>query len=433
MLNKNNIIQILESIGKSISSETTIYLIGGCAMSLKGLKPETIDMDMVLLTEKSYSDIKTALLKIRDMNARRMEVTSPVPFALRNAGAVSGNGQQPSTTSQQNIPGVTNDVSIACQQLWDTVQSVASQNPQALTSEIQSSIDRHFWPENFPYAHFIDVAKGQIIISRQREYGKIIYLKDHEIGLAAGNNDFLVQVALDSGLILPVGSFAPKNRLPLNAQMYFNGMEYFLKSIIHPEGISHSYSFGTSGIGLVTSATEKSNPVERTYVERISEPRIMMRARSKGELANQISEENIARLVRIMASESYKESFKPDGAFNEAAFNQATAQVAKRILAKDFNGLDIIDPTYFGNDSPQEYFEFFIQSGNEQTIATLTPLPTAAAYYIVSTELQVFKQPVEVFRTSEGLRFRHLGEAQRNQVPCLALWFEKDGRLYVVK
>ena len=44
-------------------------------MSLKGLKPETIDMDMVLLTEKSYSDIKTALLKLG------YEVTSKTQYA----------------------------------------------------------------------------------------------------------------------------------------------------------------------------------------------------------------------------------------------------------------------------------------------------------------------------------------------------------------
>ncbi|MBI2136791.1 hypothetical protein HYU06_06995 [Candidatus Woesearchaeota archaeon] len=385
--------------------------------------------EQVRYTGLGKRDLPPKLLVSRDMKPRILEVTFPVPFALRNAGAVSGSGQQP----RQNIPTITNDLSITCQQFWNTIQSVASQNPQALTSEIQSSIDRHFWPENFPYAHFIDVAKDQIIISRQREYGNTIYLKDLEVGLATRYNDFLVQVALESGLILPAGSFAPKNRLPLNAQMYFNGMEYFLRSIIHPEGISHSYSFRTSGIGLVISASEKPNPVERTYIESISEPRIIIHARSKDELANQISEESITRLVRVMASESYKESFKSNGVFNEAVFNQATTHVAKKIRAGDYNGLDILDTRFFGNDSAQKYFEFFIQLANEQTMATLTSLPNAAAYYIVSTNLQVFKQPVEVFRTSEGMRFRHLGEPLRNQVPCLALWFEKDGRLYVVK
>jgi len=78
MLDKTQIDNILATIGKSITQETTIYLIGGCAMSLKGFKAETLDVDMVLLTESSYTRVKEALLKLGYKIDKKSQYTETV-------------------------------------------------------------------------------------------------------------------------------------------------------------------------------------------------------------------------------------------------------------------------------------------------------------------------------------------------------------------
>jgi len=64
MLSKEDINLFLESLDQSITGKVEIFLIGGGAMSLKGLKPATIDIDLVLKTKNEFENLKSGLLKL---------------------------------------------------------------------------------------------------------------------------------------------------------------------------------------------------------------------------------------------------------------------------------------------------------------------------------------------------------------------------------
>jgi len=64
MLNKSQLTTLLERIGNKVNSEIKIYLIGGCNLSLKELKPATKDIDLVLTSMKDFITIKDAMLGI---------------------------------------------------------------------------------------------------------------------------------------------------------------------------------------------------------------------------------------------------------------------------------------------------------------------------------------------------------------------------------
>jgi hypothetical protein len=51
----------LEKIGKRVSEPISIYLIGGCAMSLRGLKESTKDIDILFQDKKTYDIFCNAL------------------------------------------------------------------------------------------------------------------------------------------------------------------------------------------------------------------------------------------------------------------------------------------------------------------------------------------------------------------------------------
>lgn len=64
MFEKNSIIQLLEKIGSVLPVRVKVYMIGGGALSLKGLKEATKDIDLVLLSRNALNQIKNSLEKI---------------------------------------------------------------------------------------------------------------------------------------------------------------------------------------------------------------------------------------------------------------------------------------------------------------------------------------------------------------------------------
>ncbi len=64
MFEKNSIIELLEKIGAILPVRVKIYMIGGGALSLKGLKEATKDVDLVLLDKKALHQIKDSFEKI---------------------------------------------------------------------------------------------------------------------------------------------------------------------------------------------------------------------------------------------------------------------------------------------------------------------------------------------------------------------------------
>lgn len=55
---------LFEEIGKNLSAQTTVYLIGGENMRMKGLKPRTKDLDIVVENKESYDQAMSALTKL---------------------------------------------------------------------------------------------------------------------------------------------------------------------------------------------------------------------------------------------------------------------------------------------------------------------------------------------------------------------------------
>ena len=64
MFKKESIIQLLEKIGSTLSVKVRVYMIGGGALSLKGLKEATKDIDLVLSDRKALYPIKKCFEKI---------------------------------------------------------------------------------------------------------------------------------------------------------------------------------------------------------------------------------------------------------------------------------------------------------------------------------------------------------------------------------
>lgn len=64
MLGKDDIQTFLQDLDKFISKDITIFMIGGGAMALKGLKPATVDIDLVLKTKAEFETLKSGLLKL---------------------------------------------------------------------------------------------------------------------------------------------------------------------------------------------------------------------------------------------------------------------------------------------------------------------------------------------------------------------------------
>ena len=64
MFEKNTILQLLEKIGAELPVKVKAYMIGGGALSLKGLKEATKDVDLVLLDRKALHQIKNSFEKI---------------------------------------------------------------------------------------------------------------------------------------------------------------------------------------------------------------------------------------------------------------------------------------------------------------------------------------------------------------------------------
>lgn len=64
MFKKESLEEFFEKVGKIAEIPLTIYLIGGCNMSLRNMKPATKDVDVVLLNRKELSAFKEAVQQI---------------------------------------------------------------------------------------------------------------------------------------------------------------------------------------------------------------------------------------------------------------------------------------------------------------------------------------------------------------------------------
>lgn len=59
---KEEIIELLKQIGNRLKEKITIFMIGGCNMSLKNIKTITRDIDLIVLNEKEYKSLKKTLI-----------------------------------------------------------------------------------------------------------------------------------------------------------------------------------------------------------------------------------------------------------------------------------------------------------------------------------------------------------------------------------
>ena len=61
MFDRQSLERLLEQLGEKLSSPVTAYLIGGCNMSVRGLKEVTKDIDLVLGSRKEFNLLKPAM------------------------------------------------------------------------------------------------------------------------------------------------------------------------------------------------------------------------------------------------------------------------------------------------------------------------------------------------------------------------------------
>jgi len=54
---------MLENVGNTVKHPVSIYLIGGCAMSFRGLKDETKDIDMIALNQSDLDTVSRTLIE----------------------------------------------------------------------------------------------------------------------------------------------------------------------------------------------------------------------------------------------------------------------------------------------------------------------------------------------------------------------------------
>ena len=63
MFNKDELDELLVRVGNSVEAPLNIYMIGGCALSFKGLKPATKDIDIIVRKKEDFTLIDKAMSK----------------------------------------------------------------------------------------------------------------------------------------------------------------------------------------------------------------------------------------------------------------------------------------------------------------------------------------------------------------------------------
>jgi len=63
MFNKEELEELLTNMGKKIDKPVNVYMIGGCALSFKGLKPLTKDIDIITTNRQDFDEIDGAMKK----------------------------------------------------------------------------------------------------------------------------------------------------------------------------------------------------------------------------------------------------------------------------------------------------------------------------------------------------------------------------------
>lgn len=63
MFNKNELEELLEKVGSTIDKPVKIYMIGGCALSFKGLKERTKDIDIIIIDKEDFDIFDSSMKK----------------------------------------------------------------------------------------------------------------------------------------------------------------------------------------------------------------------------------------------------------------------------------------------------------------------------------------------------------------------------------
>lgn len=61
---KDNLLKFLDLLDSSLNTPLDVYMIGGCAMTLKGYKDITLDVDLVVKNKKDYETLRNAISQL---------------------------------------------------------------------------------------------------------------------------------------------------------------------------------------------------------------------------------------------------------------------------------------------------------------------------------------------------------------------------------
>ncbi len=203
--------------------------------------------EQIRYTGGGKRDLPPELSVNRDMNPRRLEVTFPVPFAYRNAGAVSGNGEQQSTTNTGTVSpqpeksqpetSVSSQQTINCRfdgipvnaelgsrvdGLWNLVNNAYRENGTPITPDLQRRIEEFFSSRTPDYKLF-DTSSGikEAVVQNGIKVLITDVLQDgSQLPGSAKSVDYL----LADGRAIPICRLGIGN-------LHVTSTEYFLKQI----------------------------------------------------------------------------------------------------------------------------------------------------------------------------------------------------------
>src|SRR3989338_10226025 len=75
MFNREELEELLEEIGAKIERQISVFMIGGCALSFKGLKESTKDIDIIVASKSDFDVFDRAMKEsgFQSMNNRENE------------------------------------------------------------------------------------------------------------------------------------------------------------------------------------------------------------------------------------------------------------------------------------------------------------------------------------------------------------------------
>ncbi|HIH43207.1 TPA: hypothetical protein HA246_06195 [Candidatus Woesearchaeota archaeon] len=392
--------------------------------------------EQIRYTGLGKRDLSEKLLASRYMNARRMEVTSPVPFVLRNAGAVSGNGQQSSTgtsntgiTSTQSERSVSSQQTINCRfdgipvnaelgarvdELWNMINSAYRENGTPITPELQRRI-QEFFSNSAPSYSLFDTGLSLIEATTLNDGRRVLDMSLRQGGFHTSGTLYSIDYVLRNGRAVPI--------YPLgNRRVLVSSTEHFLMQI---EPIAGTNLITTGKRERDVWVADKSGTVStetRRFVTDITRPRIYAVKEGRQEFIEYIVFLDIYpdfhRQMTRAARNNGEDLEAPEWT---AKVEHLRGQI-KDLIAGNYSNLD---EAYKTNGQVSQELVSLVRERRRIATDQVNGLPQASGYSLMDvsivTEEKIAGQTIE--------EAKRRGTYERKERKCIGLWL-KEGNTW---